>query len=208
MAETTIQATGQPYFRQFEFYVFSVIAFAGKSMLLIRLPYREWPINTLYTGLLLLMFYLYFRFRQNLIAPPFVLFCLAMAVAVDVLGNLLGFYGQVFGIIQYDEFAHFMGSGFSAVPVLWLLRATTLRMGYRLPLALLAFLSVCISFSYCGWYEILELWDELFYGDFQRIHTLHDTANDLQYDLAGVIAFALMSVLYFKLKESRAEALP
>ncbi|HKP86011.1 MAG TPA: hypothetical protein VJZ26_07945 [Blastocatellia bacterium] len=192
-------------FRQVEFYVFTIIAFAAKSLLLIRLPYRPWQENALYTGLLLLLLYCFFRFRQSVNFPPFVLFCLAAAVGVDVMGNLFGFYGQPFGPLpDYDEFAHFFGSGFSLVPAMWLLRTTTRRMGFKLPQNLLAFLSVTVTFSFCGWYEILELWDELFYGG-RRIWTYQDTANDLQFDLAGVVAFALVSSLIFKLIDKRAE---
>jgi hypothetical protein len=175
-------------------------AFLAKSWLLIQLPYRLWYINALYTSLLLSAFYLYFRFRQNITAPPLVIACLAAAVAVDVLGNYLGLYGHLFGPVQFDEFAHFLGSGFSLVPAMWLLRATTRRMGFRLPLALLAFLGVTVTFSYCGWYEILELWDEQYYG-MNRIHGEFDTPNDLQYDLAGIVVFALMSSLIFRLAD-------
>jgi hypothetical protein len=202
MADMAIASANTSGFRQLEFYLFSVAAFVGKSMLLIRLPYREWPVNTLYTGVLLLFFYCYFRFRQNISAPPLVIFCLAMAVGVDVLGNFFGLYNHRFGPLKdFDEFAHMTGSGFSAVAVIWLLRASTRRMGFRLPQAMLTFFGVTVTFSYCAWYEILELWDELFYGDFQRIWTLHDTANDLQWDLAGVVVFALATALYFKLTD-------
>jgi uncharacterized membrane protein YjdF len=197
MAEAAVTPIGRPYFRQIEFYIFSIIGFVGKSWLLIQLPYRLWYVNALYTSLLLLLFYCYFRFRQNIIAPPFVIFCFAAAVAVDVLGNYLGLYGHLFGPVQFDEFAHFSGSGFSLVPAMWLLRATTRRMGFRLPLALVAFLGVTITFSYCAWYEILELWDEQYFG-MNRIHGEFDAPNDLQYDLAGIVAFALMSSLIFK----------
>ena len=197
MAEAAIvQANGRTV-RQVEFYIFSIISFAGKSWLLLRLPYRFWYVNALYTGLLLLFFYCYFRFRQNIAAPPAVLFFLAAAVAVDVLGNYLGLYGHMFGPIQYDEFAHFLGSGFSLVPAMWLLRAGTRRLGFNLPLALVAFLSVTMTFSYCGYYEILELWDEKYF-EMDRIHGEFDTPNDLQWDLAGIVVFALMSSLIFK----------
>ena len=201
---TATPATKRSY-AQIEFYAFCVLSFAGKSMLLIRLPYREWPVNTVYTCSLLLFFYLYFRFRQKLAAPPFVVFSLAAAVAVDILGNKLGLYGNPFGPLRdYDEFAHFAGSGFSAIAAYWLLRAGTKRMGYALSGRLLAFLSTTIAFTYCGWYEILELWDELFYGDFIRIHTWDDTANDLFYDFLGVIAFIAAAALFFTLKDRRA----
>jgi hypothetical protein len=198
MAEVAIARPKGQMFGQVEFYIFSIVSFAGKSWLLLRLPYRLWYINALYTGMLLLLFYCYFRFRQNIKAPPVVIFFLAAAVAVDVLGNYLGLYGHMFGPVQFDEFAHFLGSGFSLVPAMWLLRAVTRRLGYRLPLALLAFLAVTITFSYCGYYEILELWDEKYF-EMDRIHGEFDSPNDLQYDLAGIVVFAMLSSLIFKL---------
>ena len=189
-------------FRQVEFYAFCVTSFSAKSVLLIGLPYREWPVNTVYTCSLLLFFYCFFRFRQGLRAPVFVVFCLAAAVAVDILGNKLGLYGNPFGPLRdYDEFAHFAGSGFSAVGAFWLLRAAMRRMGVRMSNALLGFLSTSVAFTYCGWYEILELWDEYFWSGFERIHWWDDTPNDLFYDFIGVIAFIGVASLLFAVKE-------
>jgi uncharacterized membrane protein YjdF len=206
MYDVAAAPTNKWTFGQIEFYAFCVISFAGKSMLLIRLPYREWPVNTFYTCSLLLFFYLYFRFRQKLAAPLFVVFSLAAAVAVDILGNKLGLYGNPFGPLRdYDEFAHFAGSGFSAIAAFWLLRAGTRRMGFQLSRGLLAFFSTNIAFTYCGWYEILELWDELFYGDFVRIHTWDDTANDLFYDFLGVIVFIAAAALFYALTKRARE---
>src|SRR5262245_47959426 len=122
MADAAIAPFMNSRFRQVEFYAFAIISFTAKSLLLIRLPYRPWQENTLYTGLLLLFLYCFFRFRQGMKFPPFVIFCFAAAVGVDVLGNLFGFYGHAFGPLpDYDEFAHFFGSGFSLVPAMWLL---------------------------------------------------------------------------------------
>lgn len=204
MEDVAAPTTRQAY-PQIEFYAFCVLSFAGKSMLLIRLPYREWPVNTLYTCSLLLLFYSYFRFRQKLIAPLFVVFSLAAAVAVDILGNKLNLYGRPFGPLRdYDEFAHFAGSGFSAIAAYWLLRAGMKRMNFALSGRLLAFLSTTIAFTYCGWYEILELWDELFYGDFERIHSWDDTANDLFYDFLGVILFIAAAAFFLAILRRRA----
>src|SRR5262249_30829340 len=136
MAEAALQASGKLSFGKYEFYIFSVIAFIGKSWLLLRLPYRDWYVNACYTSALLLFFYCYFRFRQNIKTPLLVIFFLATAVALDVIGNYLGLYGHQFGPVQYDEFTHFFGSGLSFAPAMWLLRATTRRAGYRLPLNL------------------------------------------------------------------------
>lgn len=205
MENVTTENTNSIY-RQIEFYGFCVISFSAKSLLLIGLPYREWPVNTVFTCLLLSFFYLFFRFRQGLRAPIFVVFCLAAAVAVDILGNKLGLYGNPFGPLRdYDEFAHFAGSGFSAVGAFWLLRAATRRMGFKLSNRLLGFLSTSVAFTYCGWYEILELWDEYFWSGFERIHWWYDTPNDLFYDFIGVIAFIAVATLVFSISERLAK---
>jgi len=189
---------------QIEFYSFCAISFTGKSLLLMRLPYREWPVNTAYTCALLLFFYLYFRFRQNMRAPMFVVFSLAAAVAVDILGNKFGFYGHPFGPLRdYDEFAHFAGSGFSAIGAFWLLMAGSRRMGRELSAGILTSFATAIAFTYCGWYEILELFDELFYGDFERIHSWDDTPNDLFYDFLGVVVFVGLIGFLWALRRNR-----
>ena len=204
--EDVATAGTQSVYRQIEFYAFCVISFSAKSLLLIGLPYREWPVNTFYTCSLLLFFYCFFRFRQGLRAPLFVILCLAAAVAVDILGNKFGFYGHPFGPLRdYDEFAHFAGSGFSAVAACWILRAGTRRMGFKLSNGLLAFLSTSVAFTYCGWYEILELWDEYFWTGFERIHWWYDTSNDLFYDFLGVIAFVAVMALVFEIRERLAK---
>jgi len=204
MEDVSVVPSSAGMLRTLEFYAFCVISFAAKSVLLIGLPYREWPINTFYTVSLLLFFYCFFRFRQGLRAPVFVVLCLATAVAVDVLGNKLGLYGHPFGPLRdYDEFAHFTGSGFSAVAAFWLLRAGTRRMGFKLTNRLLGIMSISVAFTYCGWYEILELWDEYFWSGFERIHWWFDTANDLFYDFLGVIAFIAAAAALFSLIERR-----
>ncbi|HSE37633.1 MAG TPA: hypothetical protein VLG74_10045 [Blastocatellia bacterium] len=200
--EDVSTAGSNSIYRQIEFYGFCVISFSAKSLLLIGLPYREWPVNTFYTCSLLLFFYFFFRLRQGLRAPVVVVLCLAAAVAVDILGNKFGLYGHPFGPLRdYDEFAHFAGSGFSAVGAFWLLRAATRRMGVLLSNSLLGFLSTSVAFTYCGWYEILELWDEYFWSGFERIHWWYDTPNDLFYDFLGVIAFIAVATVSFSISE-------
>jgi uncharacterized membrane protein YjdF len=202
MADAAIASRTRIDFRRVEFFAFSLTAFAGKSLLLVRLPYREPDVNALYTVLLLVMFYCYFRFRYKITPPAIVVLFLGAAVAVDVLGNAFQLYGKEFGPVQYDEFSHFTGSGFSLVPAMWLLRATTRRFGLRLPLDFLAFLSVAITFSFCSYYEILELWDERYWGG-KRLWTPIDSANDLQWDLAGIIVAAVLTAVVIKLSDRR-----
>jgi uncharacterized membrane protein YjdF len=189
--------------KNYEFLAFSIIGFVAKSALLIRLPYREWYINTAWTTLLLAYFYCFFRFRFKATPPLLVVFSMMMAVGIDVIGNLFHLYGRPFFGVQYDEYTHFLGSAFSLVPVMWVFRTTTRRMGFRLPSDMVGFLSVTITFSLCAYYEILELWDELFWGDFERIHGSRDTPNDLMWDLGGIIAAALVSILIYKLIDRR-----
>ena len=205
MADVAVAPISKRTFWNYEFVLFSIAAFIGKSALLIRLPYREIEVNTFYTIALLAAFYCYFRFRYKLTPPLMIVFCLGAAVAVDVLGNVLRFYGNEFAGVQYDEFSHFAGSALSLVATFWLLRATTRRMGFTLPLDLLGFLSTAITFSFCAYYEILELWDERFWGDFQRLWTPQDSANDLQWDLAGIVLAALITVGVQKLLDRAGE---
>lgn len=204
MADLALRPVAKARFRQVEFYAFSVLGFALKSYLLVRLPYRPWYVNLALTLPLLLLIYCFFRFRQNIVIPLGVIACLAIAIGLDVIGNLFQLYGHPFGPLpDYDIFTHFLGSGFSLVPVMWLLRATTRRMGVRLPQGMVGFFATTVTFSLCAWYEILELWDELFWGDNERIHGSHDTASDLQFDLAGIVCFALVASLIYILKDRR-----
>ena len=164
--DQTLSPAQQKY-RQIEFMIFATVAFIGKSALLIRMPYRPVWSNALYTSLLLLLFYCYYRFRNNMI-PPLVVICfLAGAVSVDVLGNYFHLYGTDIGpkIIlfgtqispqPFDHYTHFAGAGLSLPATMWLLRSGIKKFGAKLPLNLIAFLSVTITFSFASYYEILE----------------------------------------------------
>src|SRR5256885_8363466 len=102
-SKTETLTPAQQQYRQIEFMIFAVIAFVGKSALLIRMPYRTVEMNTLYTSLLILLFYCFYRFRNKMIPPGVVIAFLAGAVAVDVFGNYFHLYGRDIGplIILY-----------------------------------------------------------------------------------------------------------
>ena len=206
----------QEKYRQIEFMIFAVVAFVGKSALLIRMPYRSVEMNTLYTALLILLFYCFYRFRSKMIPPGAVVLFLAGAVAVDVLGNYFHLYGRDIGPqiflhgaqispIAFDHISHFAGAGLSFPASMWLLRTGMRKMGHKLPLNLIAFLSVTITFSFAAYYEVLELWDEKFFGG-KRIWTLQDTSLDLQNDLIGIVVSALICTAVYKFIDLRAEA--
>ena len=205
-AETT--AANQSFLKRHEFLLFSIIGFVAKSALLVRLPYREWYINSFWTGLIIAYFYCFFRFRYKATPPLITVFCLMMAVLMDVIGNVFHLYNTAILGIQYDDYTHFLGSACSLVPAMWVFRTTSRRMGIRLPADMMGFLSVCITFSLCSWYEVLELWDEQFWGDMTRIWTTQDTAKDLQWDLAGIIFAALICTGVYKLLDRREAAAP
>jgi uncharacterized membrane protein YjdF len=51
--------------------------------------------------------------------------------------------------------------------------------------------AAAVIFSLSAGYEIIELWDELYFGG-QRIWSKYDTATDLQWDLLGILIGLLL----------------
>jgi uncharacterized membrane protein YjdF len=87
---------------------------------------------------------------------------------------------------MYDEFAHLTVQALTSPIIIWLAAAALLRSGYRLPLGLVIIFSITTLFSITAFYEVIELWDELYFLG-QRIENQHDAPNDLQWNLAGII---------------------
>jgi hypothetical protein len=52
-------------------------------------------------------------------------------------------------------------------------------------------------FSITAFYEIIELWDELYFKG-QRIWSPHDAPNDLQWNLAGIILGSVSTYIIMK----------
>ena len=59
-----------------------------------------------------------------------------------------------------------------------------------------------MMFSLSACYEIIELWDEVYFRG-QRIWGPHDTANDLQWDLCGIIIGTVLALPLLKATESK-----
>ncbi len=161
---------------------------------LLKLAYMPPLFGSLLGVLLLAACYGYFRFFRGLRVPLVLFALLFVAMEVDLLGNFFHMYGRPFGPVQYDEFSHMMTSALTVPIFVWLLRGFILRFDHRLPLGLVATLAVAISFSGAALYEIIELWDEKYFGG-KRIWGPYDTPNDLQWDLLGKIAGAVIMVL-------------
>jgi hypothetical protein len=165
-------------------------ALAIFTVLLLRLPYRSPVTNILLTALALSSFYFYLRLRLNIRVPSAMILCLVFSVALDVIGNRYGLFSRRIGLFPYDIVTHFVASGLSFIPVMWLVMKLIRRFGYRLPLGFVAFFSVTTAFSLAGYYEITELIDERFLGG-QRIWTPRDTVQDLAADLVGIVIAAV-----------------
>jgi hypothetical protein len=163
-----------------------IMLFLAGSTFLLKVCYLSLLQNTLFGGSLLLALYVYLYGRFRLKIPVVLPLLVLAAVEVDALGNYFRMYGRQFGPVMYDEFAHMTLQALTAPIIIWLAAAVLVRSGYHLPLGLITFFSITMLFSITGFYEIIELWDELYFSG-QRIGTPHDAPNDLQWNLAGII---------------------
>jgi len=191
-------------FRQLERPLVILSLIAGAAFLT-KMCYMSLVFNTLFVLGFLTIFYFYVRTRLNIRIPVTLLGLVFLALQVDALGNYFRMYGQRFGPMQYDEFAHMMVQVLISPIIVWLVGRTLQQFGYRLPLKLTAFFAATIVFSLSAAYEIIELWDEIYFGG-KRIWGPYDTAGDLQWDLCGIIAGTLFSCIM--LRDTRDQLVP
>jgi uncharacterized membrane protein YjdF len=170
--------------------------FAGAAFLT-KMCYLSLVFNTLFTFAFLAVFYWYVRARLDMRVPFVLLVLVFVALQVDALGNFFRMYGRKFGPMQYDEFSHLMVQVLVSPIIVWFVTRLLHQFGYRLPLKLTAFFAATIVFSLSAAYEIIELWDEVYFGG-QRIWGKYDTATDLQWDLCGIIAGTLFSCIMLR----------
>ena len=130
--------------------------------------------------------------RYQVIPPLRLLVLVFAALQVDALGNYFRMYGRAFGPLQYDEFSHLTIQILVTPIIFWLVDKTLKLHDIYLPSRLLRFFSAASIFSLCAFYEIIELWDELYFNG-HRIWSTHDTATDLQWDLVGILIGTLIS---------------
>jgi len=178
--------------------------FAGAAFLT-KMCYLSLAFNTIFVVVFLGIFYFYLKARLNLRIPLALLGLVFLALQVDALGNFFRMYGRQFGPMQYDEFAHTTVQVLVSPIIVWLVSNVLQRSGYRLPTKLTAFFAATIVFSLSAIYEIIELWDEIYFGG-HRIWGLYDTATDLQWDLCGIIVGTLFSCIM--LRDTRDQLVP
>jgi len=168
--------------------------FAGAAFLT-KMCYLSLAFNTIFVIVFLALFYVYVRARLEIRIPIGLLLLVFAALQVDALGNFFHMYGRQFGPMQYDEFAHMTVQVLVSPVIVWL--AGRLLRQYRMPLVLIAVFAATIVFSLSAVYEIIELWDELYFGG-HRIWGSYDTATDLQWDLCGIIVGTLFSCIMLR----------
>lgn len=190
--------------RYLEFPVVLLLLIAGAAFLT-KMCYLSLAFNTIFVIVFLTLFYLYVRARLNIRIPVVLLALVFVALQVDALGNFFHMYGQQFGPMQYDEFSHMMVQVLVSPIIVWLVGRVLQQTGYRLPLKLTALFAGTIVYSLSAIYEIIELWDETYFGG-HRIWGPYDTATDLQWDLCGIIVGTLFSCIM--LRDTRDQLVP
>jgi uncharacterized membrane protein YjdF len=182
-----------------------MLALLAGAAFLTKMCYLSLTFNTIFVIVFLALFYLYMRARLNIHIPITLLALVFLALQVDALGNFFRMYGRQFGPMQYDQFAHMMVQVLVSPIIVWLTGRVLQHFGYRLPLKLTAIFAAMIVFSLSAVYEIIELWDEIYFGG-QRIWGKYDTATDLQWDLCGIIVGTVFSCIM--LRDTRDQLVP
>ena len=166
--------------------------FVVGAAFLLKMCYLSLAFNTAFGIAYLTAVYFFVRARYGLVMPPLLLSLVLLGVEVDALGNYFRMYGHAFGPLQYDEFAHMTIQVLVTPLIVWLVREALGRIGQQLSLGFTTFFAGTTIFSLSAFYEIIELWDELYFGG-RRIWSTRDTATDLQFDLIGIVIGALLA---------------
>ena len=174
-----------------------MLSLLAGAAFLTKMCYLSLAFNTLFTVAFLTIFYFYVRARLNVRVPVVLLALVFLALQVDALGNFFRMYGRQFGPMQYDQFAHMMVQVLVSPVIVWLINRMLQQRGLSLPLKLTAFFAATTVFSLSAAYEIIELWDEIYFGG-KRIWGPYDTATDLMWDLCGIIVGTLFSCIMLR----------
>ena len=158
----------------------------------LNLAYRPLWLITGASVILLVAGHFYFKLRYGIKIPLLVLLLAFAAVEIDTIGNYFHWYQKFPLPVPYDVFAHLIIPVLLAPALVWLIRVWFQEMDYHVPLSVVTFIAINVNFSLSGFYEITELWDELYFGG-KRIWSAYDTPRDLQGDLIGAITGSLLT---------------
>jgi uncharacterized membrane protein YjdF len=188
--------------RTFELPFVGLLLLVGVAFLL-QMCYLSLAFNCLFGVVFLYVVQNYLRRRLTIQIPYTLLALVFLALQIDALGNYFRMYGQQFGPLQYDEFSHLTVQILVTPLLVWLVREILHKCGYPLPIRLTTFFAATTVFSLSAFYEIIELWDEVYFGG-HRIWGPHDTPSDLQFDLCGIVVGSLLASLLLKSFETKA----
>ena len=184
------------FLTRFQFPIAIIISLSGAAFLL-KMCYLSLAFNTAFGIVFLTVVYVFVRLRYDLTVPPLLLGLVLAGVEIDALGNYWRLYGSQFGPLQYDEFAHLTIQVLVTPIIVWLTGRAMLRLGYQVTPGFTTLFAGTTTFSLSAFYEIIELWDELYFGG-HRIWSTQDTARDLQFDLCGIVAGAALAYLLLR----------
>lgn len=187
--------------RKLELPLVLLLLTAGAAFLL-KMCYLSLAFNCLFGLAFLAGFYLYVRMRHGISIPLVLIVLVFTALQVDALGNYFRMYGRPFGPMQYDEFSHMAVQVLITPIIIWLVREGLNRMGHKVSLGIAGLFAITMMFSISACYEIIELWDEVYFGG-QRIWSKYDTANDLQWDLCGILIGTVVAIPLLRFAESK-----
>ena len=178
----------------------ALVSLIGGVAFLLMMCHLSFAFNTVFGIVFLTLFYVYVRGRHKLDLPPSLLVLVFLALQVDALGNLFGMYGQQVGPLQYDEFSHMTIQVLVSPIIVWLVQHKLEKWDHTLPIKLTAFFAATIVFSLSAFYEIIELWDELYFHP-HRIWGPLDTATDLQFDLFGIVVGTVLAFVLLRRRQ-------
>jgi uncharacterized membrane protein YjdF len=179
---------------------FAILSLCGGVVFLLLMCHLSFAFNTVFGIVFLTLFYAYVRGRHKINLPPTLLLLVFAALQIDALGNLFGMYGQQLGPLQYDEFSHLTIQVLVSPIIVWLVQHTLEKWGHQLSIKLTAFFAATIVFSLSAFYEVIELWDELYFHP-HRIWGPLDTATDLQFDLFGIVIGTLLACFLLRARQ-------
>ena len=188
--------------RKLELPLVLLLLTAGAAFLL-KMCYLSLAFNSLFGLAFLCGFYFYVRARHDINIPVMLMVLVFAALQVDALGNYFQMYGRKLGPMQYDEFSHMAVQILITPIIIWLVWRALDRLGHKVSLGIAALFAITMMFSISAAYEIIELWDEVYFGG-QRIWSKYDTANDLQWDLCGILIGTVLALPLLRFAESNA----
>lgn len=170
--------------------------------LAILFPYFPIAVAIICGLLFLLLVRLVLKKELGTTLPFFINCLLFLGILADSVGNALGLYGKKWGPLWYDSWMHLFIPFCLSFSFSWLFNSLRLQKKIHIGRFLTWILVFSLAFSLTAFYEITELWDELYFGG-KRIFGSHDTPQDLQWDMIGIILGMLTYSAITKVSQKR-----